>query len=535
MQLNIYAIPNFIVSFYALFISIFVFSKNRHSRINILFSLFCFSVFGYLFSYGFLYQFPNKAVIHWAPKIGHIFPIILSPLYYHFCITYLRKKEVILPLFLYIFAIFLSILIFNSDLYIRNVTLRYWGYYPKGGPLALLDFALHGAVGIRCIIFLTKQLKIEKAVHNFVEYNRLKYLTFALGLFLLAVSDYIPKFISGVYPFGLIFMSLFLYLSTYCIIRHNLLNINVVFRKGAIYSILISIITVIYFILIFLLENLFRGYAGYKSIPLTIAIITLFILIFQPLKNKVQHIVDKYFFRRSIDQIEQENIKLREELQRSEKLKAVGTLAAGMAHEIKNPLTSIKTFTEYLPKKYRDKEFIDKFERIVGSEVNKIDNIVGQLLGFAKPRALEIKESNIRKLLDATLDLLNNNFIKYHIDVIRNYTVSPILKVDPMQMEQVFLNIILNAIDSMKEKGGKLIIDIKQSPSNYTKISIEDTGCGINKKDLEHLFDPFFTTKETSTGLGLSIVHGIIEKHKGKIRVDSQLGRGTKFTLLLLS
>lgn len=533
MQLNIYAIPNFLIAFYALFISIFVFYKNRHARINMLFSVFCFLVFGYLFSYGILYQFPNKAIIHWAPRIGHMFAIMLAPLYYHFCIIYLRKKEIILPLSLYIFALSLSILILKPDLYIRDATLRYWGYYSKGGPFALLDFVLHGAVGVRCIILLTKQLRKEKAVHNFVEYNRLKYLTFALGIFLLSISDYIPKFISGFYPLGIIFIAFFLYLSTYCIIRHNLLDINVVFRKGAIYSILISAITIIYFVLIFLLENLFRDYAGYKSVPLAAAIITLFILIFQPLKNRIQLIVDKCFFRGSIDQIEQENIQLREELQRSEKLKAVGTLAAGMAHEIKNPLTSIKTFTEYLPKKYHDKEFVDKFEQTVGSEVNKIDNIVGQLLDFAKLRPLEIEKSDIRKLMDETLEFLSHDFIKYHINVIKNYTVSPTLKIDPVQIKQVFLNIILNAIESMKEKGGKLIMVIKQSEPNFTEISIEDTGYGINKKDLKHLFDPFFTTKETNTGLGLSIVHGIIEKHKGKIRVASQLGKGTKFTLLL--
>jgi signal transduction histidine kinase len=336
-------------------------------------------------------------------------------------------------------------------------------------------------------------------------------------------------------PFGNAIVTLYLSLMAYAIIKHHLLDIDLVIRKGLIYSILVTIITMVYLLLVLLMETLFRGFMGYKSVPWTVLIIVVFALLFQPLKNKVQHLVDKIFFKRPFEEIGRENIRLREELQRSEKLKTVGTLAAGMAHEIKNPLTSIKTFTEYLPKKYKDKNFIEKFQKIVGSEVDKINDIVGQLLNFAKPKSLELKDCNLKSLIDEILEFLSNEFIKCKIDIVKSYRVlNPILKIDPVQIKQVILNIILNSLDAMKDKSGQVKILIENDDSgNNIKIGIEDTGCGIDQKDLPHLFDPFYSTKDANTGLGLSIVHGIIEKHHGRVEVNSELNKGTNFTLYL--
>jgi signal transduction histidine kinase len=198
-----------------------------------------------------------------------------------------------------------------------------------------------------------------------------------------------------------------------------------------------------------------------------------------------------------------------------------------MAHEIKNPLTSIKTFTEYLPEKHNEPGFIDKFNKIVGAEVNKINDIVQQLLDFSKPKPLKLQECNIHQIIDQTLSLLSNSLIKYKIALIRNYdnSLSPV-SIDPNQMQQVFCNLFLNAIDAMKN-GGKLTIDTKQTDDNV-EISISDTGKGIPKKDLEHIFDPFYTTKEAGTGLGMSIIYGIIKEHKGEIRVESEEEKGTR-------
>jgi len=205
-----------------------------------------------------------------------------------------------------------------------------------------------------------------------------------------------------------------------------------------------------------------------------------------------------------------------------------------MAHEIKNPLTAIKTFCEYLPGKLEDKEFLKKFSRIVRNEVNRIDNIVHQLLEFAKPSPLALKDINAHELINNILEFLNNDFIKHKIKVIKEFNegnLQPLIRADSNQLRQAFLNIFLNSIDAMKT-GGNLLIKTK-TPSNALEVIIQDTGPGINKKDLKHIFDPFYTKKDSGTGLGLSITQRIIVEHKGMISAESQDEAGTKFIIQL--
>jgi len=534
--MNWLSILYLLASLFVISIGIVVISNNYKNPVNKSFFILCIVTFVWQFFYGLMLN-NNFGLGLLFAKIGHFaVPYVPITLFHYTVKTLNIKRTGRIFAILYGYAIIASLSVFLTQLHFDTLIKYPWGLYPKGKILMILDFIVCCTIAVTIVSTIVYHFVKKRRLVNAYELNRMKFLLISMSIFSLAVLDYLPKMPQlglKIIPFGNAFVIIFVSLHAYAILKHHIFDINIVMRKGVIYSVLVTIIALVYFVLIFLLENLFRGFVGYQSAPLTIGIIALFIIIFQPLKNKIQYIVDRYFFKGSIGQIEEENIRLREELQRGEKLKAVGTLAAGMAHEIKNPLTSIKTFTEYLPKKYQDKEFIDKFRKIVGMEVNKINDIVGQLLDFAKPRPLKIKESNVQKLMDETLDLLSSSFIKYRIQIAKNYTVSPMLKVDPVQIKQAFLNILLNAINAMKEKSGTLTASIKQSDSGLVEISIEDTGCGINKKDLEHLFDPFFSTKETSTGLGLSIVHSIIEKHNGKIDVESHPAKGTKFTIYL--
>ncbi len=346
--------------------------------------------------------------------------------------------------------------------------------------------------------------------------------------------DYIAKFGISIYPFGYVAALGWITVVAYAIFRHNLMDVTIVIRKTAIYSIVATLITIAYFILIYIVEGLFRGFMGYKSVPWTLSVIAIFTLIFQPLKNMVQVFVDKHFFKGSQALLQDELKKAQEELKRTERLKAVGTLAAGMAHEIKNPLTGIKTFLEYLPSKHNDPDFIQKFHRIGGQEIAKINNIVQQLLDFSKPKTLRLEKCDINALLDETLGFLSNEFIKHRTNIVKNYEPSPLLIfADCNQLKQVFLNLFLNAIDAMKQNGTLTIATTLLADT--LEISIVDTGTGISKKDLEHIFDPFYTTKETGTGLGMSIVHGIIKEHKGEINIASKINVGTDFIIKLPS
>jgi len=227
-------------------------------------------------------------------------------------------------------------------------------------------------------------------------------------------------------------------------------------------------------------------------------------------------------------------------LHRADKLAAIGTLASSIAHEIRNPLVSIKTFTQLALRKFNNRDFLDKFKAIVPEEMERLENILNQLLNFGRPSEPEFHSINVEEVIDTILSLMNTELSQSNIQVIKLYGNDvPQIMADGEQLKQVFMNLVLNAIHAMPEGGSlKVITALGQelagrNISDYISIELQDTGGGIPEKNLDNLFSPFFTTKERGTGLGLSISRRIIEEHNGRINVKSELGKGTTFTIKL--
>lgn len=219
-------------------------------------------------------------------------------------------------------------------------------------------------------------------------------------------------------------------------------------------------------------------------------------------------------------------------LLQQERMVAAGKLAMGLAHEIKNPLTAIKTFTEFLPERYDNPQFRQEFTTIVGAEVNRISRIVQSLADFAKPILLKIETTDVQKVLKDTTTLLSNDCLKRNVKLQASFEPQPILlPADPNQLKQAFLNLCLNALDAM-DKGGTLSVSCHYQ-SGEAVIRIADTGTGIAKEHLPQLFDAFFSTKQSGMGLGLAVVNQIVEHHLGAITVESELGKGTTFEIRL--
>jgi len=214
-----------------------------------------------------------------------------------------------------------------------------------------------------------------------------------------------------------------------------------------------------------------------------------------------------------------------------EKLTSLGILAASLAHEIKNPLSSIQSFAQLLPEKYDDEEFINNFSRVVVRDVSRISKLTDNILSLAKPTPTELSTHNVNDIIDETLSLVNGEILGNKTQVVKSYAKLPTIKGNKETLKQVFLNIILNAIHAMPN-GGTLKIG-SSIVSNYARVEIQDTGCGIEKKILNKLFDPFFTSKAQGTGLGLALARRIIEQHSGSIGVNSKLGEGATFWLTL--
>lgn len=227
---------------------------------------------------------------------------------------------------------------------------------------------------------------------------------------------------------------------------------------------------------------------------------------------------------------------LRKEIARSQRLVSVGKLAAGVAHEIRNPLSSIKGFATYFKERYKEKSEDREIATIMIQEVDRLNRVVGQLLEFARPISISKNSTSARSLIEDSLKLIDGQAAKKRINIETDLD-SGIgdIPLDPDRMNQVLLNLYLNAIESM-QPGGTLRVVLGEGPlKNRIKITISDTGSGIAEDDIPHIFDPYFTTKASGTGLGLAIVHNIVEAHGGDIGVESRFGRGTIITLGLPS
>ena len=209
-----------------------------------------------------------------------------------------------------------------------------------------------------------------------------------------------------------------------------------------------------------------------------------------------------------------------------ERLAAAGQFATGMAHEIKNPLSAIKTFAQYLPEKYADPAFREKFFRIVQSEIDRVNTIVKELSDFAKPAPLQLQPVRLCELVEDTLSLFSNQCLTQGVEVKKSFGENgQAIQADPQQLKQVLLNLLLNSLEAMPD-GGRLEV-VTQADRTYLKLWVIDTGCGIAPDHHENVWDPFFTTKERGMGLGLAIVKGVVERHGGRISLSSTPEKGT--------
>ena len=237
--------------------------------------------------------------------------------------------------------------------------------------------------------------------------------------------------------------------------------------------------------------------------------------------------------------------KLEARIRQSERLAGLGTLAAGMAHEIRNPLSAIKTFVQLLPRKVDKPGFLEKFNRTVPRETERINVLVEELLELSRIPKYEFAATDINGLLRQSVETIDEDLqrssIEYHQDLQENL---PLVQADANQLMKAFINLLRNAIQAMPA-GGRLSIrtfckesaatgKLPPAQQNSTVVIIfQDTGQGISPKEMQQVFNPFFTTKDSGTGLGLPITHKVITEHHGQIDVESEKGEGTMFTIQL--
>ena len=236
---------------------------------------------------------------------------------------------------------------------------------------------------------------------------------------------------------------------------------------------------------------------------------------------------------------------IEEEMKKKEKLASIGELAASMAHEIRNPLAALSGSMQVLNRELKLEDENRRLMEIALKEAERLNMIITTFLKYARPMPLNKKRCSLHDLLEDTLSLLRNSpDYRNDISLATSFTKGKVwIMMDPDQIKQVFWNVVLNAIEAMPQ-GGQLAIEtrklktvnrfVNQRPgSSIVEVRFTDTGVGITPEEMERIFYPFFTTKQKGSGLGLSIVHRIIEEHGGRILVESKPGQGTAMVFQL--
>ena len=222
-------------------------------------------------------------------------------------------------------------------------------------------------------------------------------------------------------------------------------------------------------------------------------------------------------------------------LERANRLSSLGMLAAGIAHEIRNPLVAVKTFLDLLPSRSGDKEFMTNFRDLSLTELRRVTDLISDLLALGKSAATERRSVELGPILEPIARLMDSTARKRGVEIVAHIQANvPSVRADPDQMKQIVLNLVLNAIDASPE-GGRVMIGLRTPRVGHDRVILEvrDGGAGIAPEKLKTIFHPFFTTKETGTGLGLALVHQMVVEHGGEIVVESELGRGSVFRVTL--
>ncbi len=229
--------------------------------------------------------------------------------------------------------------------------------------------------------------------------------------------------------------------------------------------------------------------------------------------------------RQQADQI----LEIEENLRRVDRLSALGELSAGMAHEIRNPLGSIRGTAEILQDGIPESDPRYEFTRILIKEVDRLNRVVQDFLNFARPPMMEQESVNLEQSIDEVLLLVRPQLQKSAVAVDFSPSLVPPIRGQSEQLRQIFLNLILNALQAMP--GGGTLRIVTRAQDGVAQVQLRDTGQGIAPEHLEKVFNPFFTTRSEGTGLGLAITHRLMQGHGGRIEVTSRPGEGTTFTL----
>ena len=637
-KFNPFSIYPFATGIGIVLLGLFVVINNLKGYANRAFGLFCFVFSIWLFGFSFQYSSANEATgIFWS-RIVYLGVCFASAAFYHFIRAFLKiKTKKWIPLFLYLLSSIFFYLCWIRNGLLDGVYKYYWGYFPKKGPLHPIFIVYIICVSAYTLTILFKRYRETRKLSP-SEGNRIRYVFIAFAIGNIVMVNFFPTYGVPIFPIADLAMSALMIVIAYAIVRHQLLDIEVIIKKTLVFAgLLASVFLMLILPTLIIQEYLFRGAGiGGRLIGLSISgIIIIFTM--RKIESSLINVTDRYLFQKKYDykellktfteevltvldlrqlialtkdklteiikmescdvslfddeketpiitakgeriipltlnnrnigvlklgkkksdedytqddmdillplartlaiaisnaQLFDELGKAQAEAAQKEKMATIGTLAAGMAHEIRNPITTIKVFSEYLPDKLKEPAFMSKYKNIVIKEIDKIDHIIQTMVDFSTSDApSEVNDVSLNEAVDDVVVLigLDINTVD-RIKFVKNILPSlPKIRVNKKDLDEILLNLIQNAIHAIKDKG--IITFSASEDKNSVRLGIQDTGCGMSEDVLKHIFSPFFTTKSKGFGLGLFVVKELVKRNSGKVFVESKVGEGTKFDL----
>jgi len=531
--MSFYTLSLFGTSAASFLLALFVFFKGRKKILNISLALLSLSVMLWTFAQAMGEILEAKDLILLWTRIGIAVAVFIPVFFLHFISSLIGKFK---RLLYFVYAAAFVFLIFDfTPLFIVDIGPALgFRYYPKPGII------YHFFTVFVFVCFVFGFLRLFWAYRNAIgaAKNKLLYVIFACLIgFLGGVTAFFPVWNINFPVLSYGALPLWLLIMVYAIIKHRLLDISIIIREGLVYSTLTLLFAGFYALAVLFANYLFSNLVQFNPILAVLIVVFISVLVFQPLRDKVQDLFDRLFFKgeyryqKKIEDLSAENRKLFRSLLKADKLAALGTLSAGMAHEIKNPLASIKGLTQVLEEKKNDPLFFKKYQEIVCRQIDRINGLVEKLLRIGGPQELLLKKLDLNQVLNEVLNLIENQCQTKNISLVINLGELPEIKGDHDQLSQVFMNLLLNAIQAMPGCG-KLSVRSYSSIDNIY-VEITDSGVGIPSDRIDKIFDPFFSTKHDGTGMGLAVAYRIVKEHQGEINVESQVGKGTRFILWL--
>lgn len=526
-----FAISGFINFFTSLFLAVLLFVKSRHIKANRYFAYFCLFVAYWSFFYAVQFATADPGLQMFFLIQSMIGSFFIPASFVHFIKHFLKRNIPTWFIYFNYIVAATATAIAYTPLYAHTMDQFMGVWWLRRGPLFDVTF-LHFGLIVTYSFWCIYDVYRKATDHSFKHQLRMVASGMLIG-FLGGTLNFNFWYRIPIPPVTNVCVSIYVIMVTYAILKYQFMDIKIIIKNSLIYSILVSALTLIYFVMIYLVERFLQGVIGYESRIASLATAIIIAVCFIPLKDFIQFLVEKYIFKATYAQVIEQNERLRQEIMVSERYKSFSEITRSVASAIRSPLTVLKTYSYYFQDRMDDREFLQKFSGVLRSEIQEMEDMTNELTQYSSPEPLVLERVNVKVLLDEVLKGLEPQLMERKIELQKNYAqaASFWFEVDPKQLRQALLNVIHHSFLSMP-KGGELWISAEKT-KNFFIISIKDNGIPIPRDQREKIFDPFYRYNEEDHGLKLAIAFSIIESHGGTITVGDLKEAGNQLLIHL--